>query len=166
MSYYVMTSNKPVIHKEGDVWEENGKTWTIKNGIKKTLGKMDNFRKELIMPIACPHCKRPMKTDVQKPFWSIYKMCLDCVVDMEHVIRTEGKWEEYEKAKITANATSFYKELEQYVQDFIKEKPNKGFVTEDGVVESWIGNSETKAKEIGETELNQLKGVIDEYTNK
>ncbi len=22
-------------HNEGDVWEENGRTWTIKNGIKK-----------------------------------------------------------------------------------------------------------------------------------
>lgn len=161
-----MSSNKPTIHKEGDVWEEGGKTWTIKNGIKKTLGKMDSFRKELIMPIACPHCQRPMKTEVQKPFWNIYKMCLDCVVDAEHVIRTEGRWEEYEKAKITANATSFYKDLEQFVQDFIKEKPNKSFVTEDGIVENWVGNTEAKAEEIGKTELNQLKGVIDEYINK
>ena len=23
-------------HVEGDVWEENGKTWTIKSGIKRT----------------------------------------------------------------------------------------------------------------------------------
>ena len=26
-------------HKEGDVWEVNGKTWTIKDGIKETIFK-------------------------------------------------------------------------------------------------------------------------------
>ena len=30
-----------VEHKEGDVWEENGKQWTIKNGIKQTVTKLD-----------------------------------------------------------------------------------------------------------------------------
>ena len=24
-------------HKEGDIWEENGKTWTIKNGLKQNV---------------------------------------------------------------------------------------------------------------------------------
>ena len=26
-------------HTEGDVWEENGKSWTIKNGIKQNITK-------------------------------------------------------------------------------------------------------------------------------
>ena len=32
-------------HKEGDVWEEGGKEWTIKDGIKQTYTKLDKVRK-------------------------------------------------------------------------------------------------------------------------
>ena len=31
-------------YHEGDVWEENGKQWTIKNGIKQTITKHDKLR--------------------------------------------------------------------------------------------------------------------------
>ena len=27
--------------KEGDIWEERGKTWTIKNGIRQNITKLD-----------------------------------------------------------------------------------------------------------------------------
>ena len=54
MSYYVTTEKKLFTdHKEGDTWLESGKTWTIKNGVKKTVTKMDAFRKQIITPIAC-----------------------------------------------------------------------------------------------------------------
>ena len=29
-------------HKEGDVWTEGKKTWTIKNGIKQTVSKLES----------------------------------------------------------------------------------------------------------------------------
>ena len=32
-------------HKEGDVWEEDGRKWTIKNGLKQNITKMDKFKK-------------------------------------------------------------------------------------------------------------------------
>ena len=32
-------------YKEGDIWEENGRTWTIKNGLKQIITKMDKFNK-------------------------------------------------------------------------------------------------------------------------
>ena len=31
-------------YKEGDVWTEGRKTWTIKNGIKQTVSKLDKIR--------------------------------------------------------------------------------------------------------------------------
>ena len=34
-------------HKEGDVWTENRKTWTIKNGIKQTISKLDAIKKAM-----------------------------------------------------------------------------------------------------------------------
>ncbi len=37
-------------HKEGDVWEENGKKWTIKNGIKQTVTRFDELKKVINLP--------------------------------------------------------------------------------------------------------------------
>ena len=34
-------SSRRVKRGEGDVWEEKGKTWTIKNGIKQNITKLD-----------------------------------------------------------------------------------------------------------------------------
>jgi uncharacterized protein (UPF0128 family) len=40
-------SKQHIERKEGDVWEENGKNWTIKNGIKQTITRLDNIKKSL-----------------------------------------------------------------------------------------------------------------------
>ena len=32
-------------HEEGDVWEENNRQWTIKNGLKQTVTKFDKLKK-------------------------------------------------------------------------------------------------------------------------
>ena len=37
--------------KEGDIWEERGKTWTINDGIKQNITKLDIARNILRMPI-------------------------------------------------------------------------------------------------------------------
>ena len=44
-------------HKEGDIWEEDGKTWTIRDGIKENITKLDKFKK-VAVPIFCPNCKQ------------------------------------------------------------------------------------------------------------
>ena len=31
-------------YKEGDIWEVDGRTWTIKNGIKQNITKLDNAK--------------------------------------------------------------------------------------------------------------------------
>jgi predicted fused transcriptional regulator/phosphomethylpyrimidine kinase len=38
-------SKAQVDRKEGDVWEENGKKWTIKNVIKQTVTRFDELKK-------------------------------------------------------------------------------------------------------------------------
>jgi hypothetical protein len=68
---------KHIDHKEGDVWEEEGRTWTIKNGIKQNLTKLDGIKKLVVMPISCPNCGKHMKiTETNKKMYSIHKMCL------------------------------------------------------------------------------------------
>ena len=46
---YLKTKKK---HQEGDIWEERGKTWTIKNGIKQNVTKLDSVRAANRMPQA------------------------------------------------------------------------------------------------------------------
>ena len=51
-------------YKEGDVWTEGRKTWTIKNGIKQTISKLDTVKKEIFMPLCCPNCGKVMKAQL------------------------------------------------------------------------------------------------------
>ena len=36
-------------HKEGDIWEsKDGRTWTIKDGIKQNITKVDEYTKQVV----------------------------------------------------------------------------------------------------------------------
>ena len=75
---------KRIDYKEGDVWKENGKTWTIKDGIKQTISKLDAIKKEVFMPLCCPKCSKIMKGQLDKPNYKVHKMCFNCVIEFEH----------------------------------------------------------------------------------
>ena len=160
MSYHVTSEKKPFVeYKEGDIWTEAGKTWTIKNGIKKTMTKMDDLRKQIITPIACPKCSTNMNSNVHRWGWKTHRMCFNCVVDMEHEIMKAGKLDEYTKALYRANMESFYDDLEQFIAEFSKQKT--AIFTEGGVKENWVDNTRKVVEQIGKEELNQLKTKID-----
>jgi len=150
-------------HKEGDVWEEGGKTWTIKDGIKQTATKLDRIKKEAIMPLFCPECGTLMKKQTDPKMYKIHKKCTDCVVEMEHKLRIEGKFEEYEKNMTVANMRNHATEMEAYLLDAINQS-NNGFVSENGEVERWKGGlNKEQAKEAVDTALKHFNDQIDEY---
>ena len=132
-------------YKEGDVWTEGRKTWTIKNGIKQTVSKLDVIKKEVFMPLSCPCCGKIMKKRLDKPNYKIHKKCHDCVTNMETKMMIKGDYDEYTR-KIKNN------EIDNKIKDFkvwIKEKvkENNTFVTEQGAIEDWGGmNKQTKEK--------------------
>ena len=37
-------TKKEEFHKEGDIWEADGRKWTIKDGIKQNITKLDKFK--------------------------------------------------------------------------------------------------------------------------
>ena len=37
-------SKKEEFHQEGDIWEADGRVWTIKNGIKQNITKLDKAK--------------------------------------------------------------------------------------------------------------------------
>lgn len=86
--------------KEGDVWEDvNGRRWTIKNGIRQTVTKLDDAK----TPWWCPRCRKPLNHRFDMKFWRIRGHCMDCVIKDETEIRRQGKWDEYERKVMLRN---------------------------------------------------------------
>ena len=130
-------TSKQEFYNEGDIWESDGRTWTIKNGIKQNITKLDKAKKAHTMPLFCPSCGKLMKR-VDKPYYNVHRYCLDCHAKAEDKLKREGKYEEhYNKInnKILDNRIEEYK---QYVKERINES-NSSFVSEDGDVENWVG---------------------------
>jgi hypothetical protein len=140
-------SKAQINHKEGDIWEENGKKWTIKNGIKQTVTRFDKLKEAINLPLSCPKCGKAMKNhNLNKKMWSIHKMCFDCVVIMETELKRTGQFEEYARNLTTRGVRSYINELEEVILEIALEETNEGFVTEDGDIEKWAGKGIDKQK--------------------
>lgn len=145
-------------YKEGDVWEENGKKWTIKGGIKQSITKFDKFKNMGSLPIVCPNCKKPFKVhEANKKMYAIHKMCLDCVVDMEAKIKQEGKWEEYTSNIMNSNKNASLEDFEKALESWMTE--NNSFVAENGDVEDWSRADKSKVYEQIKTNIEKLKNI-------
>jgi len=144
-------SKKEEFHSEGDVWEEDGKSWTIQNGIKQNITKLDKAKKAHVLPLLCPECNKVMKNRNDKSFYNIHKMCFNCVIDMEAQLKKEGKWEEYERKIHNDEIDNKIKEYKLWVEEKLNEN-NDSFVSEDGDIENWIGkiNKELVDKNVEE----------------
>ena len=138
-------------HIEGDVWEENGRTWTIKNGLKQNITKMDKFKKMGKLPLFCPECNTLMKKLLDTKVFPAYQKCFDCVVDYEAEIIKQGKSDEYFKGLKNQHLQSAIDDYKVFMQDQMKES-NANYVTEAGDVENWRGG---KSKEQLEQELQE-----------
>ena len=102
-------------HKEGDVWEENGRTWTIKNGLKQNITKMDKFKKMGKLPLFCPECGTLMKKHLDTKVYPAYQKCFDCVVDYEAQLQKEGKSKEYFDNMHNERISNIQSEYENFI---------------------------------------------------
>ena len=147
-------TKETIERKEGDVWEENYKTWTIKNGIKQTISKLDSVKKILQLPLVCPKCSKHMKNfEMNRKMYSIHKMCYDCVIEFETELKRLGKYKEYEKNMIQKGVYVYIKELEDFMLELAITDSDESFVTEAGDIEKWSGGNfdkKTLIKEIAE----------------
>ena len=130
-------------YKEGDIWTENQKTWTIKNGIKQTISKLDKVKKEIFMPLSCPECNKVMKKRLDKPNYRIHKKCHDCVILFEHKLHIDKKYHKYIENLKLKNSLNIVDEMESYLLDAVNTS-NSQYVSEDGVVERWVGGINKK----------------------
>ena len=134
-----------ISRKVGDKWtDSDGNEWEQKEGYSIKLGKewqqelhnylntFPNCRKEVCT------CNMPKKVDEKMRM--IHGMCLDCVTEMEHKIRLEGKWDEYEKTKMRENAISWLDEAEKDKNLIAEELSKLEFTNQFGDVEKWDTN--------------------------
>jgi hypothetical protein len=156
---------KDTVHVENEIWEENGKTWTIKNGIKQTVSKLDGFRKMDSLPLTCPKCQKPLKNHkLNRTMYSVHKMCADCVISMETELKREGKFEEYQKQINKRGMEYHLKEAEAVLLELSLASSEESFVTEGGDIESWKGNDEVRQRLIKDIQeyINKLKVAIEQ----
>jgi len=152
-----------VEHKEGDVWEENGKQWTIKNGIKQTVTRLDKLKKIIVMPLTCPTCHKPMKNNpLNKKMWSIHSKCFDCVIKHETELKRLGKFDEYQQNMNKQSLVYHIKEMENILLELAMQHHGESYVTEAGDVEEWTGkglDTKTLIQDIQEY-IQKLKGIV------
>ena len=154
---------KHIEYKEGDIWKENNKTWTIKNGIKVTVSKLDDLKKLTVLPLTCPKCKCALKsTNINKKMWYIHKMCFECVIKMETELKRDGKYEEYAKNMIKKGMSKHVEELEQLLLEIALNPTHENFVTEQGDIETWKSSFDSKqiTQEL-QTYIQSIKNILD-----
>jgi len=152
-------TNKQEFYNEGDIWESDGRTWTIKEGIKQNITKLDKAKKAHVVPLLCPKCKKIMKNRNDKPFYNIHKMCFDCVVDFESNLKQQGKWEDYQINIKNGEIDKQIEDFKAYIKDRLEES-NDGFVSENGEVEKWVGKvNKDKVEEYTQQAITYLESL-------
>jgi hypothetical protein len=149
-------SKEYIERNEGDIWEENNKTWTIKNGIKMTVSKLDDIKKILQLPLVCPKCSKHMKNyELNRKMYSIHKMCFDCVIEFETKLKVEGTYKDYERNLMKKGLDVYIKELEDFMLELALNSNDESFITEAGDIEKWSGGNIDK-----QTIINDLAEYI------
>jgi len=145
------TSKKNERHEIGDVWEEkdptSGLTYIVeqRDGFRvrktKNSDELQSVREELRSFKNCPKefctCNTPNHLD--EKMRKFHAMCFDCVIDMEHQMKKDGTYEEYERNRVRANALAWLKEAESDIT-LLKDVYTNAtqFVTNStGDVETW-----------------------------
>ena len=152
-------SSKRVDYKEGDVWEENGKKWTIKRGIKRTVGKLNKARKLREVPLCCPKCEGSMSHQAHKAMFRRWGMCLICVTKWEHKMKKDGVYDEWHKQFDEANFNAYIDDIQQEFEQWLQTRESKQYITEAGKIEDWKGGK--SKKELRETFKKELNKALE-----
>jgi len=131
-------NKKEEFHKEGDIWEVDGRKWTIKDGIKQNITKLDRAKKAHLRPLLCPKCNKIMNKGADPGYYNQFGHCFKCFKKFESQMKHDGLWDEFEKRTINGNIDSFIKWYRGLVNESL-DASNAGFVAENGDVESWNG---------------------------
>lgn len=149
-----------VIHSEGDVWQERGKQWTIKNGIKRTVNKLDFARKVNRIPFKCPKCVTSLNHPAHKKMYKRWGMCLTCVSKWEQQMQVSGTYDEWYSQFDAENFNAYITDVTKEYNEWLSSRNSQTFVTEAGQVEEWKGGeSSEKLKKQFDESVTQVKEI-------
>ena len=133
-------ADKVLVKREvGETWiDDKNQKWEQRNGYKVKVGKLSKLREELK---SFPNCKGECKAyldpgQADLKMKAIHGMCLNCVVEMEHQLKLDGKYDEYESKKLLQNAEGWLKQAE-LEKEVLKATLKASFINEDGSIEEW-----------------------------
>jgi len=161
------------IHKKRDVgekWEEtiNGTIYEIEQKTGFRVKKPKNSITEEVKSYlnSFPNCKGDCTctnpTSLDKKMRVIHGMCFNCVLEMEHDLKKQGKFEEYERTRIHNNAMSWLKRAEDDVK-LLKETYTKSAE----FVQNSKGDTETWHAKMTPEEFNDtIQKQFDEFKQK
>jgi len=158
---YVPTEEPKITRQVGEKWfDAEGHEWEQKEGYAVKLGK--EWQQELHATInEFPNCQKEVCTcntltikRLDEKMRRLHGMCFDCVVQMEHKLRIENKWEEYEKSKLKENALAWLKEAEKDKNVIAEELSRLEFANGFGDVEKW---------DTGKTKEEILQKIEEEF---
>lgn len=146
-------------HKEGDVWASGGRTWTIKDGIKENVTKLDKFKK-VAVPLFCPNCKQVMDKQLDPFYYKSFGECLDCRTVTETQMKINGTWQKHIDQVYNSEIDQQIEEYKSYFENILSEG-KEGYVSENGEVQKWVGGIDKERAEHALSEmvkhLNSLK---------
>lgn len=155
---------KEVERKEGDIWMEDGKEWTIKNGVRQTNTKLDEIKKLFTTPMICPQCGHRMRDKLDKKMYHFQGKCFSCVQSYETKLKLEGKYTEYANNIMINNAKTFIEEAKEYVTEIKNQSTD--YFTEAGLKEDWSGPqvSDIVVQKLTQ-EIEDLEKIVEEREN-
>ena len=116
--------------------------------------------------MCCPECSKVMKHPLDINNYRLHKNCHDCVIKFEHKLHINKKYDVYIDELKNKNKLTILEETESYLLDAINQS-NNGFVSEDGVVERWVGgiDKEKLTKKVKETAKVRREGLNKELND-
>lgn len=161
-------------HEVGDVWEETdaaGNTFIVEQHqgfrIRKTKNTavLQSVRDEIR---SFPNCRKDTCTcagthPLDQKMRKIHGMCFDCTIEMEHEMKKDGTYEEYERQKIRENALAWLRDAERDVEMLKKAYTNAAeFVTNsEGETEKW--SAKMTPEEFEETVQSQFNAFKKQF---
>ena len=129
---------KQEFYEEGDVWEVDGRKWTIKDGIKQNITKLDKAKKSHVVPLFCPKCKKVMNKGMDPSYYQAVSQCFSCFKKFETNLKATGLWDEWNKKTINGDIDAFITWYKDWIIDSLNTSTNS-YITEQGDVERWRG---------------------------
>jgi len=142
-------------YNEGDEWEEDGKTWTIRNGVKQNKSKLKVARDYGKIPLSCPKCSEAMNRAQHKFMFKHYGHCLYCQTKAESKMHEEGTYNNWVIENVEKNFSKWKGEKKIQFETWLTEINSKKNITEAGLIEDW--------SEVPESVKNDIMKRFEEY---